>query len=109
MSIFNEAGKEFTYIVAGIFENLPLNSSFYYEVLTHFENYIYMWEIAPVHNSAREDFQISVFRLQPLYDVGHDSGDIWSDWWVRSRFHPAAVMAPKYNGHIHSHNHFLGL
>ncbi len=44
MSIFNDAGEEFTYTVGGVFENIPLNSSFSFEVLTRLDNYIDMWE-----------------------------------------------------------------
>ncbi len=44
MSIFNDAGKEFTYTVGGVFEPNPLNSSFSYEVLTQMDNFIDMWE-----------------------------------------------------------------
>lgn len=126
MSVFNDEGEEFTYTVGGVFEDNPLNSSFYYEVLTSFENYIDMFhvdemswrswiastflfipdperaeiledliqDIVPVHNQADENWQISAFRLQPLYDMGHDSWEIWDDWWVRVSFHPAAVKAP---------------
>ena len=126
MSIFNDQGKEFTYTVGGIFEDLPLNTSFKYDVLTHMENYIDMWqvntsnwewwiasvflyipnpgqteavtqllqELVPAHNQAREDFQITAFRLQPFLNVAQDSDEIWADWWVWGSFHPAAVQAP---------------
>ncbi len=126
MSIFNDSGEEFTYTVGAVFENIPLNSSFSFEVLTRIENYIDMWDVSeadwetwiastflhipnpeqssvvdtllqdfvPAHNKAREDFQISAFHLQPFTDVAHESMDMWSDWWVRSSFHPAAVKAP---------------
>jgi len=126
MSIFNDNAKEYTYTVAGVYEDLPLNSSFRYDVLTQVENFIDMWdyntndwtnwiaavflhipnagqvesvtqllqEMVPIQNEAREDFQITGFRLQPLLDVGHDSWDMYSDWWVWNSFHPAAVAAP---------------
>jgi len=45
MSIFNDKGKEFTYMVAGVFENLPLNSSFVFEAVTLIDNFISMWEV----------------------------------------------------------------
>ena len=126
MSIFNDKGEEFTYTVGGVFEDIPLNSSFQFRVLTQFDNYLDMWEIdetrwqtwiaatflhipnagqaatveelladmVPVHNQAREDFQITGFRLQPLPDVGQDAWEMYNDWWVRNSFHPAAVTAP---------------
>ncbi len=126
MGIFNDNGKEFTYTVAGVFEDLPLNGSFRYDVLTQVENFIDMWgvdvnnwgswiaavflhipnpeqteavtqllqEMVPIHNQAREDFQITGFRLQPLLNVGHDSWEMYSDSWVWNSFHPAAVTAP---------------
>ncbi len=126
MSIFNDKGEETTYTVGAVFENLPLNTSFMFQVLTQFDNYIDMWDVdhtnwqnwvaatflhirnaeqaetvekllqdmIPAHNKAREDFQISGFRLQPFLDVAHDTWTIWNDWWVRGSFHPAAVTAP---------------
>jgi ABC-type antimicrobial peptide transport system permease subunit len=126
MSIFNDDGKEFTYTVAGVYEKNPLNTSMRYDVLSHAENFIDMWDLqtnnwenwipaiflhipnagqvgpitqllqdfVPLNNAAREDFQITGFRLQPLLDVGHDSWDMYSDWWVWNSFHPAAVAAP---------------
>lgn len=126
MSIFNDKGDEYTYTVGAVFEDLPLNTSFQFRVLTQFDNYLDMWEVdesrwqswiaatflhipnpgqietvekflidmVPAHNEAREDFQISGFRLQPFLDVAHDSWDMWNDWWVRNSFHPAAVTAP---------------
>jgi putative ABC transport system permease protein len=126
MSIFNDQGEEFTYTVGAVFEDLPLNTSFQFQVLTQFDNFVDMWnvdetswqtwiaatflyipnprqvgtvekymeEMVPAHNQAREDFQISGFRLQPFLDVAHDSWNMWNDWWVRNSFHPAAVTAP---------------
>jgi ABC-type antimicrobial peptide transport system permease subunit len=126
MSIFNDNGEEFTYTVGAVFQDLPLNTSFQFRVLTQMDNFLDMWEVdetrwqiwiaatflhipnpsqaetvekllgdmVPAHNQAREDFQISGFRLQPFLDVAHDSWDMWNDWWVRNSFHPAAVTAP---------------
>ncbi len=126
MSIFNDRGEEFTYTVGAVFEDLPLNTSFRFRVLTQFDNYVDMWEVdetrwrswiaatflhipnaeqaatveklleemVPAHNQAREDFQITAFKLQPFLDVAHDTWDMWNDWWVRGSFHPAAVKAP---------------
>ncbi|KPL15676.1 MAG: hypothetical protein AMS26_07005 [Bacteroides sp. SM23_62] len=126
MSVFNDQGEEFTYTVGAVFEDLPLNTSFQFRVLTQFDNYLDMWDVdetrwqswiaatflhipnakqagtveklledmVPAHNNAREDFQITAFKLQPFLDVAHDSWDMWNDWWVRNSFHPAAVTAP---------------
>jgi putative ABC transport system permease protein len=126
MSIFNDQGQEFTYTVGAVFEHLPLNTSFLYEVLTRIDNFIDMWDVdetdwstwvsstfvqipnhaqvatvekllqdfVPAHNDAREDFQISSFRLIPFLDVAHKARNMWSNWWVRYSFHPAAVKAP---------------
>ncbi|MFC2113030.1 FtsX-like permease family protein [Bacteroidota bacterium] len=126
MSIFNDNGEEYTYTVGGVFEHLPLNSSFYFEVLCQMDNYIDMWnvdetdwatwiastflhipnpaqvntvetllqDLVEPHNMAREDFQISEFRLVPFLDIGHKAKDWWSTWWLRQSFHPAAVGAP---------------
>lgn len=126
ISIFNDQGEEFTYTVGAVFEDLPLNTSFQFRVLTQFDNYLDMWDVdesrwrlwiaatflhipnpeqaatveklledmVPAHNKAREDFQITAFKLQPFLDVAHDTWDMWNDWWVRGSFHPAAVTAP---------------
>lgn len=126
MSIFNDNGEEFTYTVGGVFEHLPLNTSFYYEILSHIDNFIDMWDVdetnwghwiastfvhipnsaqvatvesllqdfIPAHNDARDDFEISSFQLLPFLDVAHEARDMWSNWWVRFSFHPAAVSAP---------------
>ncbi|MCK4855557.1 MAG: ABC transporter permease, partial [Bacteroidales bacterium] len=39
ISIFNDQGEEFTYTVGAVFEDLPLNTSFQFRVLTQFDNY----------------------------------------------------------------------
>ena len=41
---------------------------------------------------GRDDHQFLVAVM--LLDVGHDSWDMYSDWWVWNSFHPAAVAAP---------------
>lgn len=43
--IVNDRNKEFTYTVGGVFQNLPLNCSFRIDVLTHFENFLLMWDL----------------------------------------------------------------
>ena len=45
ITIFNDSEKAFTYMVQGVFENLPLNSSFRMDVLTRFDNFVDMWEL----------------------------------------------------------------
>ena len=45
LSIFNDENKEFTYTVGGVFRDLPQNSSFRIDVLTHLENFLTMWEV----------------------------------------------------------------
>jgi len=45
ISVMNDKGEEYTFIVAGVFKRTKLNSSFNYELLTHIENFTDMWEI----------------------------------------------------------------
>ena len=45
ISIINDNQKEFTYTVSGVFEDLPDNSSFRIDILTHFDNFLLMWNI----------------------------------------------------------------
>jgi putative ABC transport system permease protein len=45
MSVFNDQGEEFTYTVGAVFEDLPLNTSFQFRVLTQFDNYLDMWDV----------------------------------------------------------------
>ena len=40
ISIVNDKNKEFTYTVAAVFEDLPENSSFRIDILTHFDNFL---------------------------------------------------------------------
>lgn len=44
ISIFNDQNNEHAYLVAGVFDDLPQNSSFRIDVLTHFDNFLKMWE-----------------------------------------------------------------
>lgn len=44
VSIFNDKNIESIYIVAGVFKDLPQNSSFRIDVLTHVDNFLKMWE-----------------------------------------------------------------
>jgi putative ABC transport system permease protein len=43
--IFNDDNQEFTYTVAGIMKDLPQNSSFRIDILTHIENFLTMWNM----------------------------------------------------------------
>jgi len=43
ISIVNDENKEFTYTVGAVFEDLPENSSFRIDILTHFDNFLLMW------------------------------------------------------------------
>jgi putative ABC transport system permease protein len=43
ISIVNDDNKEFTYTVGAVFEDLPENSSFRIDILTHFDNFLLMW------------------------------------------------------------------
>lgn len=42
--IVNDKNKEFTYTVGAVFEDLPQNSSFRIDVLSHYDNFKLMWE-----------------------------------------------------------------
>jgi len=45
MSIFNDNREEFTYIVSGVFKNIPQNTTLEFDVLALFETFVDMWEI----------------------------------------------------------------
>ena len=45
VSIINDANQEFTYTISGVFEDCQDNSSFRYDVLTHSDNFLSMWQI----------------------------------------------------------------
>lgn len=44
LSIINDKNKEFSYTVGAVFEDLPLNCSFRIDILTHYDNFLLMWE-----------------------------------------------------------------
>jgi len=48
LSIFNDNNDEYTFTVAGVFRDLPLNSSFRIDVLTNIENFLTMWNVVDV-------------------------------------------------------------
>ncbi|HKK42705.1 MAG TPA: FtsX-like permease family protein, partial [Bacteroidales bacterium] len=41
--IINDNNKEFTYTVGAVFEDLPQNSSFQIDILSHYDNFLQMW------------------------------------------------------------------
>jgi hypothetical protein len=45
ITIFNDNNEENVFTVAGVFEDLPLNSSFRIDLLTHFDNFLRMWDM----------------------------------------------------------------
>ncbi len=44
-SIVNDKNREFSYNVAAVYEDLPDNSSFRIDVMSHFDNFLLMWEV----------------------------------------------------------------
>ncbi|MGE5418885.1 MAG: ABC transporter permease [Chloroflexota bacterium] len=60
ISIVNDKNKEFTYTISGMFEDLPENNSFRIDVLTHFDNFIHMWEV----NDADWKFMTTALFIQ---------------------------------------------
>lgn len=53
VSIFNNDNEEYTYTVGAVFQDLPQNSSFRIDILTHMENFLTMWN--------RDDTQWQLF------------------------------------------------
>jgi putative ABC transport system permease protein len=45
ISVFSDSEEERTFLVGGVFERLPLNSSFYFQAITSIDNFIEMWKI----------------------------------------------------------------
>jgi len=45
VSIYNDDNTEFTYTVAAVYEDLPQNSSFMIDILTHIDNFLTMWDV----------------------------------------------------------------
>jgi putative ABC transport system permease protein len=60
ISIVNDRNKEFTYTVGAVFEDLPENSSFRIDILSHFDNFLLMWEV----KDADWKFMTSVLFIQ---------------------------------------------
>lgn len=45
VSIVNDESKEFTFVVGGVFTDLPENSSFRIDILSNFDNFLLMWNL----------------------------------------------------------------
>lgn len=45
ISVVNDKNAEFTYTVAGVFVDLPENSSFRIDILSHIDNFLLMWQV----------------------------------------------------------------
>jgi ABC-type antimicrobial peptide transport system permease subunit len=45
ISIVNDNNKEFSYRVGAVFADLPENSSFRIDILSHFDNFLLMWQV----------------------------------------------------------------
>lgn len=124
ISVINDKGQESTFIVTGIFKNLPLNTSFRHELITNIGSYIDMWEvdehgwndwIAATYLLVRNPENIPVIteQLKKYIPIQNDAREDWKIssfivksikeaaddrdvWatWTRTSFHPAAVATP---------------
>jgi putative ABC transport system permease protein len=45
ITVVNDQSREFTFTVGGVFTDLPENSSFRIDVLSHFDNFLLMWDV----------------------------------------------------------------
>lgn len=45
ISIINDSGTDFSYTVTAVFRDLPENSSFRIDVLSHYDNFLLMWDV----------------------------------------------------------------
>ncbi|MCK5066679.1 MAG: ABC transporter permease [Bacteroidales bacterium] len=75
ITVYNDDNIEFTYTVAGVFEDLPQNSSFRIDILTHIENFLTMWQAEDTNWNlfARSlFFQVSDPASLPLIQAGLD-------------------------------------
>ncbi len=124
ISVLNNNGEETTFIIAGVYEDLPLNGSFRHELITQFESYIDMWE---VEEQNWDDWIAATFLLIRNHDnipqineqlkkyipVQNAAREDWmitsyfvktlkevaddrDVWatWLWTSFHPAAVVVP---------------
>ncbi len=60
ISVVNDQNKEFTFVVGGVFADLPENSSFRIDILSHFDNFLLMWSL----NDADWKFMTTVLFVQ---------------------------------------------
>jgi putative ABC transport system permease protein len=60
VSIVNDQNKEFTFSVGGVFTDMPDNSSFRIDILSHFDNFLLMWNL----NDADWKFMTTVLFVQ---------------------------------------------
>ncbi len=60
ISIVNDQNKEYTFTVGGVFTDMPDNSSFRIDVLSHFDNFLLMWDL----NDADWKFMTTVLFVQ---------------------------------------------
>ena len=60
LALMNEENKEFTYTVGAVLEDLPENSSFRIDIISHFDNFLLMWE----RNDADWKIMANVFFIQ---------------------------------------------
>ncbi len=124
ISVLNNNGEETTFIIAGVYEDLPLNGSFRHELITQFENYTDMWEvdeqnwddwIAATFLLIRDHDNIPQINEQlekyiPVQNAAREDwmitsyfvkslkevADDMDVWatWLWTSFHPAAVATP---------------
>lgn len=76
ITVYNDDNKEFTYTVAGVFEDIPQNSSFRIDILTHIQNFLTMWQAEDTNWNlfARSLFlQVSDPASLPQIQAGLDS------------------------------------
>jgi ABC-type antimicrobial peptide transport system permease subunit len=60
LALMNEENEEFTYTVGAVFEDLPANSSFRIDIISHFDNFLFMWEL----NDTDWRFLVHAFFIQ---------------------------------------------
>ena len=65
ISIVNDQNKEFTFTVGGVFTDMPDNSSFRIDILSHFDNFLLMWNL----NDADWKFMTTVLFIQIPYKI----------------------------------------
>ncbi len=127
LTVFDDTGVDFNFVISAVVEKAPQNSSIGFEILVAFENRYRMyddgvkgnWEsfaqasflyfndpsqaenLAPlldkyvaVQNQAREDFQVSSFKLAPMITHGKNSRSIrWDN--LQNPMDDAAVITPQ--------------